>query len=71
MREGGPLEAPEFDDALDEDDAQDSPDAAESGRAPGSGQDDDEETTGKSAGVTEEPDAEATDVLFAVAAPDH
>jgi len=39
--------------------------------APGSGQDDDEGTMGKSTGVTEEPDAEATDVLFAVAAPDH
>jgi len=31
---------------------------------------DDEGTTGESAGVTEEPDAEAADALFAVAVPD-
>jgi len=31
---------------------------------------DDEGTTGESAGVTEEPAAEAADALFAVAVPD-
>jgi len=68
-REGGPLEAPEFDDALD-DDEPDSPDAAESGRAPGGSQGDDEGTTDASADVTEEPDADAADALFSGAVPD-
>jgi len=69
-REGGPLEPPEFDDALDEDDEPDGPEGDESGRAPGSGQGDDEGTAGESADVTEEPDAEAADALFAVTVPD-
>ncbi len=70
-REGGPLEAPAFDDALDEDDAPDSPAAAESGRASGGGQDDDDGTTGASAGVTEETDPSGDDLLVGTVAPDH
>jgi len=68
-REGGPLEPPEFDDALD-DDEPDSSEGDESGRAPAGGQGDDEATTGESADVTEEPDADAADALFSVAVPD-
>jgi len=68
-REDGPLEPPEFDDALD-DDEPDSSDAVESGRALESSQGEDEETAGESAVVTEEPDAEAADALFLVAVPD-
>jgi len=69
-REGGPLEAPEFDDALDEDDAPDGPEGDESGRTPSEGQGDDEATAGEAAIVTEEPDADAADALFSVAVPD-
>jgi len=68
-REDGPLEAPEFDDALDADEP-DGPEGDDSGRAPAGGQGDDEATAGESAGVTEEPDAEAADALFSVAVPD-
>jgi len=70
-RADGPLDAPEFDDALDEEDEPNSPEGDESGRAPSGGQGDDEATAGESADVTEEPDAEAADALFAVAVPDH
>ncbi len=63
------LEAPEFDDALD-DDAPDNAEGDESGRAPSGGQGDDEATAGENAGMTEEPDAEAADALFSVAVPD-
>ena len=69
-RADGPLEAPAFDDALD-DDEPDGPEGDASGRAPSGGQGDDEATAGESAGVTEEPDAEAADALFSVAMPDH
>jgi len=69
-REDGPLEPPEFDDALDDEEATE-PEDDESGRAPSGGQGDDEATAGESAGVTEEPDAEAADALFSVAIPDH
>ncbi len=41
-----------------------------SGYVPMGSPGDDEGTTGKSAGVTEEPDAEAANALFAVAVPD-
>ncbi len=69
-RVDGPLEPPEFDDALDDEEATE-PEDDESGRAPSGGQGDDEATAGESAGVTEEPDAEAADALFSVAIPDH
>ena len=68
-RKGGPLEAPEFDDALDEDDAPDGPDGDTSGRAPGSGQGDDEATVSDSIAI-EEPNTDAADALFSPAVPD-
>ncbi len=67
-RADGPLEAPAFDDALD-DDKPGGPEGDVSGRAPAGGQDGDEAMAGESAGVTEEPDAEAADALFSVAVP--
>ena len=69
-RAGGALEAPAFDDALD-DDAPSGAEGDEAGRAPSGCQDDDAATGGESDGVTEEPDAEAADALFSVAMPDH
>jgi hypothetical protein len=69
-REDGPIEPPEFDDALDEDDEPDGSEGDDSGRAPAGGQGDDEATVGENVGVTEEPDAEAADILFSVAVPD-
>jgi len=69
VRPDGPLEPPEFDDALD-DDEPDSSEGDESGRAPTGGQGDDEATAGESAALMEEPDAEAADALFSVAVPD-
>jgi len=69
-REGGALEAPEFDDALDDDDVPDNPESDASGRAPSGSQSNDEGATGASADVTEEPDAEAAAALCAVAGPD-
>ncbi len=69
-REGGALEAPEFDDALDDDDVPDNPENDASGRAPSGSQSNDEGATGASADVTEEPDADAADALCAVAGPD-
>jgi len=68
-RKGGALEAPAFDDALDDDEPV-GPEGDESGGTPSGGQEDDEATAGESAGVTEEPDAEAADALFSVAVPD-
>ena len=45
-RRDGPLEAPAFDDALDEDDEPDGSESDDSGRAPAGGQGDDEATAG-------------------------
>jgi len=67
------LEAPEFDDTLDEDDELAGQGADDAGRAPAGGQggDSDEATAGAADDVTEEPDADAADALFAVAVQDH
>jgi len=70
-RTGGALEAPAFDDTLDDDDAPARQGVDDSGRAPTGGQGADEATAGESADVTEEPDADAADALFAVAVQDH
>jgi len=69
-RVDGPLEAPVFDDALDGEDTPAGPASDEAGRAPSGGQDADEATAGESAGVMEEPDADAADALFSAAVPD-
>jgi len=63
------LEAPEFDDALDDDEPA-RQGADDAGRAPAGGQGDDEVTAGESADVTEESDTDAADALFSVAVPD-
>jgi len=68
-RADGALEAPEFDDALDEDDAPDGPQGDASGRAPAGDQGEDETTVGDSSG-SEELDPDADDALFARAMPD-
>jgi len=68
-RADGPLEAPEFDDALDEDEP-DNSEGDESGRAPTGGQDDDEATAGESS-ASEEPDPFEDNLLAAAVAPDH
>ncbi len=68
-RADGPLEAPEFDDALDEDEPDNSEGDA-SGRSLSGGQGDDEATAGESS-ASEEPDADVADALFSVAMPDH
>jgi len=65
------LEAPEFDDALDENDALARQGADDSGRAPAGSQGGDEATAGGTDDMTEEPDADAADALFSVAMPDH
>lgn len=65
----GPLEAPEFDDALDEDEP-DGPQGDEAGRAPSGGQGDDEATAGESS-ASEEPDPFEDDLLAGAVAPDH
>jgi len=64
----GPLEPPEFDDALD--DEPNGTEDDESGRAPTSGQDDDEATAGESA-ASEEPDPFGDDLLIGGVVPDH
>ncbi len=69
-REGGPLEALEFNDALD-DDAPDGPEGDESGRASSGGQDDEEVMGGDSTGVTEEPDPFGDDLLVGAITPAH
>jgi len=69
-REGGPLEAPEFDDALDEEDDEPSgSNTAESGRMPTGGASN-EGIAGDSA-TTEEPDANADDALLSGTVLDH
>jgi len=68
-RADGPLEAPEFDDALDEDEPNNS-EGDESGRAPTGSQDDDEATAGESS-ASEEPDPFEDNLLAAAVAPDH
>ncbi len=65
-RPGGPLEPPEFDDALD-DDEPNGPESDESGRAPADKGN--EATAGESA--VEEPDPFGDDLLVGVVAPDH
>ena len=67
-REGGPLEAPEFDDALD--DEPDSPESDEAGHAPSGGQGDDEVMSGDDT-ASEEPDPFRDDLLVGAVAPDH
>jgi len=68
-RPDGPLEAPAFDDALDDDEPSGS-EGDESGHAPSGGQGDDE-TTSSDSTASEEPDIDADDPLFASAVPDH
>jgi len=68
-RAGGPLEAPEFDDALDEDDEPAHQGTDDSGRAPMGGQGGDEATAGDGAAF-EEPNPFGDD-LVVEAAPDH
>jgi len=63
------LEAPEFDDALD-DDQPDGADSDESGRVPGGGQDGDEAMAGESI-ASEEPDPCGDDLLVGSVVPDH
>ncbi len=64
------MEAPAFDDALDENDEPVRQGDDDSGRAPAAGQGGDEATAGGADDVTEEPDADAADALFAGAVPD-
>jgi len=61
-RVDGPLEVPEFDDALD-DDEPDGPEGDASGRAPAGGQGDDEATAGDSI-MPEEPDPFRDDFIL-------
>ncbi len=68
-RADGPLEAPEFDDALDEDEPDNSEGDA-SGRSLSGGQGDDEATAGESS-ASEEPDPFEDNLLAAAVAPDH
>jgi len=68
-RVDGPLEAPEFDDALD-DDEPDGPEGDESGRAPAGNQGDDEVPAGESI-ASEEPDPFGDDLLAGGVVPDH
>jgi len=68
-RPGGPLEPPEFDDALD-DDEPDGPEDEEAGRPPLGEQGGGEATAGTGA-VSEEPNPFGDDLLVGAIAPHH
>ncbi len=69
-RADDPLEAPAFDDALDEDDEPGGQGGEESGRVASGGQGGDEVMAGESI-ASEEPDPFGDDLLVGSVAPDH